>query len=240
MFIPLVKKDYKWSAGLGDGGGVFWGMFIHCPGEKAQVPSCCLPGLSLMLPCPVSSLYHSPPLPSRVAWTILKYLEFSKHYCLCMHMYPSPECSLPSNFPICFDLTPCAAFLVYLPQVSSPWVAQGPFPLLCSSVLIPLSSTSYIDIHLLICSATTWVLWGYRAPYLARENYLWEKCHGSPEAKSKNCHFIKRNITTSGWDIPLRWATHFLAEARNPFLLASILKAAVVLLALLHLTILVP
>lgn len=128
---------------------------------------------------------HSLPLPSRVAWAILKYLGFSEHYCLCMHMYPSPECSLPSNFPICFDLTPCAAFLVYLPQVSSPWVAQGPFPLLCSSVLIPLSSTSYIDIHLLICSATTWVPWGCRAPYLAREDYLWKNVMAHQRLKAR-------------------------------------------------------
>lgn len=42
MFIPLVKKEYQQSSGLGDGGGMFVGLWIHCLGEKAQTPSCFL------------------------------------------------------------------------------------------------------------------------------------------------------------------------------------------------------
>ena len=145
-------------------------------------------------------------------------------------MFPSPECSLPSNFLLCFDLTPCAAFLVYLPQVSSPWLPQGPFPLLCSSVLIPLSSTSYIDMHLLISLATTWIPRRRRSPYLARENYLWEKCYGSPETKSKNCHFHKEKYNHKWIGYSSLLGSLVLIPGKESLcLLASILKAAIVL-----------
>lgn len=121
MFIPLVKRDYKWSSGLGDGGGVFWSMFSHCPGERAQIPVVWKAFLRLspvqchllsFLPLALQiGLGRTEVL--RVLWTL---------FSLCTHTFPLPERSLKaSSSPPCFDLIPCAAFLCV--------PATGPLPL---------------------------------------------------------------------------------------------------------------
>lgn len=154
MFIPLVKKHYKWSSGL-EAGGVFVGMWIHCLGGKAQIPFCCFKGLTFMVTCPVSSVTIPPPC-------TLERLE------PCRSSLNSVMSSVASGQTCAFCLprapfllppwTLRAAFRVSLPQVPSPDWPKSLCPF-CAPVCSPYHSTHNTDVYLSLsapsCSLST-------------------------------------------------------------------------------------
>lgn len=147
MFIPLVKKDFQMIIRIGAWWRCVCGFFLlHCPGEKADTPSCCLQGLFFTATWPISSL--TTPLPC-TGERLEPYLELSKHCCLLlvapryMHMLPLPEAlcflqlaTLLWAYSMC--LFPCVLAIRSLPLSSR---AFPPFDnLMWSSLSVALST----------------------------------------------------------------------------------------------------
>lgn len=179
MFIPLVKKHYKWSSGL-EAGGAFVGMWIHCLGEKAQIPFCCFKGLSFMITCPVSSVTIPPPCtlerlePCRSSLNSIIPSVASGQTCV---FCPPRAPFLPA------PLNSMCSFSCVLATGPLPWPAQEPLPLQCSSVLALSQHSRHW--RLLVAFSPIMVL-EHSDPHVVREKCLWGKCHESQEMQSQH------------------------------------------------------